>query len=70
MTIGENLKRVRIEKGMTQKELAKAVNVGQPMVAQIERGTKQLTLMLCEQIAEALGINVVTLVGELFEKSA
>lgn len=36
MTIGENIKKIRKEKGLTQKELAKLLNVSEPMVSQYE----------------------------------
>lgn len=58
MSIGTNLKRLRTEKGMSQAELAKAVNITQPMVAQIERGTKALTMELGKDITEVLEISI------------
>lgn len=61
MSIGANVKRIRIELGMSQKELAGAVNVTQPMIAQIERGTKALTMELGKEISEVLKISVTEL---------
>ncbi|MBU5469160.1 helix-turn-helix domain-containing protein [Falcatimonas sp. MSJ-15] len=54
MAIGENIKEIRISQGMTQNELAAALNITQSMVAQLERGTKTLTLPLGVQLAQVL----------------
>lgn len=58
MSIGANLKRLRTEKGMSQEELASSVNVAQPMIAQIERGTKALTMELAKEVLKVLGATV------------
>ena len=59
MNIGDNVKRIRTERNMTQLELAKRVGCSQSMINQIERGTKALNVNLAAQIAEVLecGIN-------------
>ncbi len=54
MAIGENIKEIRISQGMTQNELAAALNITQSMVAQLERGTKTLTLPLGVQLTQVL----------------
>ena len=58
LSIGANLKRLRTDKGMSQTELAGAVNVTQSMIAQVERGTKALTMELGKKISEVLGVSV------------
>lgn len=35
-TVGSNIKRIREEKGMTQKELANKLKVSEPMISQYE----------------------------------
>ncbi len=65
MSIGANLKRLRTDKGMSQVELAGAVNVTQSMIAQIERGTKALTMELGREISESLGVSVNELLEEM-----
>ena len=55
MSIGENIKEMRQKKEWTQREFAKKVGINQSMVAQIERGTKTLTVPLGKQIAEVFG---------------
>lgn len=58
MSIGTNLKRIRKDKGMSQQELAEAVGVTQSMIAQIERGTKALTMELGKEIAKVLEVKI------------
>lgn len=58
MSIGENLKKIRTEAGLTQDTLADKVGIGRSMLAQIERGTKALSLPLAENIAAELGCDI------------
>ena len=58
MNIGENTKKIRIKSGLTQEELAQKVGVGRSMLAQIERGTKTLSLPLAIELADALKCSV------------
>ena len=58
MSIGENLKRNRLEREMTQEKLAEAVGVTAPMITQVERGTKTITLLLANDIAKVLGCRI------------
>lgn len=54
MSIGENIKKIRIKNEMSQVELAEKINVTQSMLCQIERGTKTVSLPLSTEIAAAL----------------
>lgn len=65
MSIGANVKRLRKEKGISQTELAEAVHVTQSMIAQIERGTKALTMELGMEISDALGVSINALLENL-----
>lgn len=58
MEIGENVAVLRNRKGMTQRELAEALNVTHGMIAQIERGTKCLTMQLAAKMAVVLECRV------------
>lgn len=58
MSIGINIKEKRVERSMTQTELAEKVNVNQSMICQIERGTKVPSLPLGQEIAQALGCDI------------
>lgn len=54
MRVGENIRRIREEKGISQTELGKQCAVSPSMICQIERGTKVPTLPLSVDIAKAL----------------
>ena len=56
------LKREREKKKLSQAELARLTGVSQSMIAQIERGTKQLSCPLAKDIAKALGIDAAVFV--------
>lgn len=64
MSIGSNVKRYRLEKNMTQAQLADAVCVRQSMIAQIERGSKIPTLPLSKAIVDVLGIQIEQLLDD------
>ncbi len=53
--ISENLKRIREEKGLSQMQLARMVGISQGMIAQVERGSKTLTLPTAKAIVDKLG---------------
>ena len=54
MSVGENLKKKRLEAGMSQQQLGEQVQVSRAMLCQIERGTKSLSLPLAKDIAMVL----------------
>ena len=54
MSIGENIKQKREAANLTQKELAEKLGITQSMIAQLERGTKTLTVPLGQEIANIL----------------
>ncbi len=58
MSIGENIRDKRKEMGISQNDLATAVGVSIPMICQIERGTKSVTLQLGADIAKILKCDV------------
>lgn len=58
MSVGENIKRLRQEKNMTQLELSEQVGCTQSMIAQIERGSKVPSLPLGKSIADILKCTV------------
>lgn len=51
MSVGENIKRLREGKKWTQQELADKMGVSRPMIAQIERGTKSVSLIFGSELA-------------------
>lgn len=57
MGIPENLKRLRVDKGLSQKALANRAKIAQQLISQLENG-KNLTTRKLPQIARALGAKV------------
>ena len=64
MSIGENIKKIRIEKGINQVDLAEKLGISQPMLCMIERGTKTVSLPLSKEIAEIFGCSIEDLLDE------
>lgn len=58
MQIGENIRELRIKKGLSQTELAQQIGVGQSMIGHIERGAKIPSLIVALDLAKALGCTV------------
>ena len=58
------LKKARVEKGMTQEELAKAMNLTQASISQFEKGQRLPTPMNITKFAEVLGVSRQSLAGE------
>ena len=58
MTIGENIKRVRKEKGLTQKQLAEILGVTQQMIGSYENSDREPKLNSLSKIAKALDVDV------------
>ena len=56
MTAGDNIRKVRKKRGLTQKELAKLLNVSEPMVSQYE-SKETLKLETIKKVANALNIS-------------
>lgn len=54
--IGERIKKVRKERGMTQEDLAEKMDVSIAFLSRIERGTSQINLKRLSQICGLLGI--------------
>lgn len=55
---GTNIKRLREEKGMTQKELAKLLHIEQHSLSQYETGKRRISLEMFEEIINALGMDM------------
>lgn len=64
MSIGENIKRIREEKKMSQDSLAKKVGVDQSYIAKIENGLKMPSMALGQAIAKEFGCTVNDLCAE------
>ena len=58
MPVGEDIKSIRQQKGMTQAQLAAAVGTTSQNISQYERGVRNPKIGTLQKIADALGENV------------
>ena len=58
MSVGENIRRYRKSRGMTQAQLAEAVGLTEGAVRHYESGIRAVKPELVESIADALGVSV------------
>jgi ribosome-binding protein aMBF1 (putative translation factor) len=59
---GSRLRRARIAKGLTQKQLAERLRIPQSQVSRIEREPDRSTLRTLKRIAKALGVDIRALI--------
>lgn len=64
MSVGENIRRIRQSKGITQTFIANKAGTTPALICQIERGTKNPSLQVGKAIAEALGCRMEDLLDE------
>lgn len=69
MTVGENIKQIRKQKGLTQKSLGELLSVSEGMIRQYELGIRKPKIETIEKIASALGVSIFTLYGEEYQKT-
>lgn len=55
--LGENLKKIRIEKNITQTDLAEKLGVDKSFISNIENGKNNPTLSTITNLAQALGVS-------------
>lgn len=58
MAVSDRLKTARENKGMTQREVARAIGVSQPAYCQFESGYKVPSLAIAKSISNVLGITI------------
>lgn len=63
MTVGENIKRIRKEHGLTQEELGKKIDVSGVAIMRYEKGQREPKLETIEKIANALEVSSYELQG-------
>lgn len=54
--LGANIKRIRTEKGMSQGDICRALDLDRGYVSSLEGGKRNPTLAMIERIAGALGV--------------
>ena len=56
--LGENLKRIRTEKGISQGDIARALEMDKGFISNIENGKTNPTLATITKLAKAVGVSV------------
>jgi len=64
MNIGNNLKLLRTQKQISQKELAKTLGITHNYLSMVENNAKKPSLSLLEKISEVLGVPLYSLFQE------
>ena len=60
--VGRNVRRFRIEKGLTQEQLAERSGFSQFYISSLETGRRNPTVVSVYELAQALGVDHVALV--------
>lgn len=55
--LGEQLRKIRLQKGMSQGDIAKKLGVHRSYISGIERGIRNPTVKNLERLADALGVD-------------
>ena len=55
---GDRVREIRIQKGLSQEQLAHNANVHRTYIGMIERAEKNITLLNIEKIADALEVEI------------
>lgn len=60
--LGENLKRIRTAKGVSQGDIARTLKVGRGFISNIENGKTNPTLSTIANLAKTLGVSIEELI--------
>jgi len=60
--LGKNLKRIRVQKSMTQGDIVRTLGVSRSFVSNIENGKTNPTLATIAKLAKALGVSIEDLI--------
>lgn len=56
--LGQRIREIRVQKGMTQSEIAERCDMASNYIAMLERGERNPTYLTLLKIAEGCGVNV------------
>lgn len=62
--VGKNVRRIRLQRGMTQEQLAFEAEIDLTYVGGIERGKRNPSLMVMARISDALAVPLSKLIAE------
>ncbi len=62
-TVGENLRRLRTDRGLSQEAFADQLGYHRTYVGGVERGERNLTLRTVERLAAVLGVEPIELLA-------
>lgn len=63
--LGENVRKIRLEQGLSQEELAIKADLHRTYIGMIERAEKNITVVNLERISIALGVNIEDLLKKM-----
>lgn len=55
---GDNMKKIRLEKGMSQGDICRELGLDRAYISNVENGKQNLTISTMEKVAQALGVSV------------
>ncbi len=55
---GENMKKIRLEKKMSQGDICRALGLDRSYISNVENGKQNLTISTMEKVAKALDIKI------------
>jgi len=55
---GDNMKKIRIERGLSQADIYRKTGLTRAYISNIEKGTQNITLTTIEKIAKTLGVTM------------
>jgi transcriptional regulator with XRE-family HTH domain len=64
MTIGENIRQIRTDAGLTQTEVAERAGISQAYLSQIESDLRSMDVKAADKLASALGVTLNDLMRE------
>jgi len=60
--VGQNVRRIRLEKGLTQEQFSDISGFSQQYLSGLERGSRNPTVVTLYELAKALGVSHIDLV--------
>ena len=60
--VGRNVRRIRLEKGLTQEQFADVSGFSQQCISGLESGKRNPTVVTLHELAQALGVSPVELI--------